>query len=376
METASSTVIRRPELVASLPVPTPEGTRMLTVAAVYHLSEAGRKASLLQGGDGRTVQRLQVSVPANRLHLVAVSARGEARLKLSPRFEVDEAQRVRRLEEPPSYDAPPTVDQLFKDAARNHELERAYQAERTAWRAKRRDGERTWRNEVAAAFLADPAQRAMAHPSPSPTRCVLVTSQGRVQFDAHDDDLPARDVPAEAHRRFRADLQNARAHRQTERTEGLRIHEERKQAIAAWVDASGSPDQRARHAAGLLPMEEAIDAMTDEAFAPLAAYPRYERDRGLCLQSFLRESPRYADAVVTPTDFKSTGRKAVTATAAQWTRLQEMQAAVPAARIALHVRELTWLVDPKAPRLIQHTLVVTQTVGALVLRREYQAPDA
>jgi len=151
METASPTVIRRPELVSSLPVTTPDGSRALAVTAVYHLSETGRKASLLQGGDGHTVQRLQVSVPANRLHLVAVNARGEARLRLSPRFEVDEGQRIRRLEEPPSYDAPPTIDQLFKDAARNHELERSYQAERTTWRAKRRDAEREWRDEVAAA---------------------------------------------------------------------------------------------------------------------------------------------------------------------------------------------------------------------------------
>lgn len=375
METASPTVIRRPELVASQTAPTPEGNRTLTVSAMYHLSEAGRKASLLHGGDGHMVQRLQVSVPANRLHLVAVTARGEARLRLSPRFEVDEGQRIRRIEEPPSYDAPPTIDQLFKDAARNHELERAYLAERSAWRSTRRDIERTWRNEVAAGFLADPAQRAMVHPAPSPTRCVLVTSRGRVQFDAHDEDVPARDVPAEAHRRFRADLQQARVRTQTARTEGLRIHDARKEAIAAWVAAHGSPEQRARHAVGLLPMDEAIEAITDEAFAPLAVYQRYVRDGGLCLQVFLRQSPRYADAVVTPTDFRCTGRKAVTATAAQWARLQEMQAAVPAASIALHVRELTWLADPKAPRLIQHTLVVTQNVGALVLRREYHAPS-
>ena len=48
------------------------------------------------------------------------------------------------------------------------ELERAYQTERSAWRAKRRESERDWRREVAAAFLADPTQRAMVHPSPSP----------------------------------------------------------------------------------------------------------------------------------------------------------------------------------------------------------------
>ena len=44
----------------------------LTVSAVYHLSEAGRKASLLAGGDGAGIQRLTVQVPATRLHLVSV----------------------------------------------------------------------------------------------------------------------------------------------------------------------------------------------------------------------------------------------------------------------------------------------------------------
>ena len=123
-------------------------------------------------------------------------------------------------------------------------------------------------------------------------------------------------------------------------------------------------------------MDEAIEAMADQAFAALDGYPRYVRDGGLCLQAFLRQSSRYADAVVTPSDFRSTGRKAATATAAQWARLQEMQQAVPAASIALHVRELSWLVDAKAPRLVQHTLVVTQTVDTIVLRREYHAPAA
>ena len=375
METAP-TAIRRPELVSSIPTTTPDPGRGLAVTAVYHLSETGRKASLLQGGDGHTVQRLQLSVPANRLHLVAVSARGEARLKLSPRFEVDEAQRVRRIEEPPSYDAPPTLDQLFKDAARNHEMERAYEAEHLSWRAKRREAERDWRNEVAAAFLADPAQRAMVHPSPSPTRCVIVAARGRVQFDAHDDNPPARDVPAEAHRRFRADLQHARAVRQAQVAEGVRVHEERKHAIAAWVAAHGTSEQQARHAAGLLPMDEAIEAMADEAFAPLADYPRYVRDRGLCLQVFLRQSPRYTDAVVSASDFKSIGRKATRATAAQWARQQEVQSAVPSATVVLQSRELVWLLDPQAPRLVQYTLVVSQTVGAVQLRREYHAPDA
>jgi hypothetical protein len=42
----------------------------LAVTATYLLSEEGRKASLLEGGNGRATQEIIVEVPANRLHLV------------------------------------------------------------------------------------------------------------------------------------------------------------------------------------------------------------------------------------------------------------------------------------------------------------------
>src|SRR5881398_721919 len=57
-------------------------SRTLAVTATYLLSEEGRKASLLTGGDGRAVQELMIEVPANRLHLVSVDSNGVARLKL------------------------------------------------------------------------------------------------------------------------------------------------------------------------------------------------------------------------------------------------------------------------------------------------------
>jgi len=68
--------------------------RTLSVTAVYHLSEEGRKASLLDGGDGRAVQDIKVAVPTNRFHLVSVDADGAARLKLQPRYFLDEDQNV------------------------------------------------------------------------------------------------------------------------------------------------------------------------------------------------------------------------------------------------------------------------------------------
>jgi hypothetical protein len=138
----------------------------LTVTAVYHLSEAGRKASLIAGGDGRAGQRITIEVPANRLHLVTVNGHGIARLKLRPRYELDAEQHVICIGMAPVFDQPPTIDELLRLAARNHQLERAYHAKRTIVRDEQFDRQRVRRTEIASAFLADPT-----HPSPTSRRC-------------------------------------------------------------------------------------------------------------------------------------------------------------------------------------------------------------
>ena len=179
MDSASGSALRRPELVTDpASGPPPESARSLTVTAVYQLSEAGRKASLLAGGDGRAAQHITVQVPTSRLHLVSVDPQGVARLKLRPRYETDAEQRVVRVDDAPTYDVPPTIDELFREAARNHERERVYLAERTVTRAKKREADHERRLQVAQAFLADRTQRAMVHPAPSPKRC-YVTHRSR-----------------------------------------------------------------------------------------------------------------------------------------------------------------------------------------------------
>src|SRR5688572_15190271 len=100
-----------------------ESARTLSVTADYRLSEAGRKASLLTGGNGHAEQRVKVAVPLTRLHLVHVDNNGVARLKLRPQFRMSPDQRVIKIKLAPLYDQPPTIDELFQDAARNHELE-------------------------------------------------------------------------------------------------------------------------------------------------------------------------------------------------------------------------------------------------------------
>ena len=138
MDTVSAFVPRNVEpVVDSGPLTVSDASRTLTVTVTYLLSEEGRKASLLGGGDGRAVQQLNVQVATNRLHLVTVDANGIARLKLRPRYQLEGEQRVTRVDAFPTYDAPPSLEDLFQEAARNHQLERSFHVERRAGRAKR-----------------------------------------------------------------------------------------------------------------------------------------------------------------------------------------------------------------------------------------------
>jgi hypothetical protein len=306
---------------------------------------------------------------------VTVDAEGVARLKLRPRYELDGQQGVVRVDAPPTYDSPPDIDELFRAAAKNHELERTYHAQRTAVRAKRRETGRELRTDLAQAFLGDPTQRALVHPAPSPRRCYLQTAHGRLLFDVATDVGPARDVPPEAHRRFRADLRARHEHNQQERAAQLALHEEKKRVIADWIAAKGTTEQQARQAAGMLPMEEAIEAMTDEAFAAIADRLRYARDGVESLEGHLRRFPQYTDAVVTAADLLVTGSNAVKATAAQWAVVQEIQGALPDATVTLRVHKLAWKRDPQAPALLVFGVLLTRKVGPFILRREYAAPD-
>jgi len=269
MDTATQPVTHRAgsESLRAVPI-----AQTLNVAAVYNLSEAGRKASLLAGG-GKAVQRLTLHVPSTRLHLVSVDVHGVARLKLHPRFERVDGHEVVRRTDPPTYDAPPSIEDLFREAAGNHELEREFHANRSRSRDGRREADRNRRLAFAEAFFSDPSLRAMVHPVPTPKRCFVGTASGRLMFDAGSDVGAARDVPREAYRRFRADLRARKEQNLKTRAEHLALHEEKKRVIAEWVTRHGSEDQQARHAAGLLPAQEIIDALTDEALPALRTLP-------------------------------------------------------------------------------------------------------
>ena len=195
-------------------------------------------------------------------------------------------------------------------------------------------------------------------------------------FDAGTDKPPARDVPPEAYRRFRTDLRARQGRSQQGRAAQLALHEEKKRCTAERIAAHGSAEQRDRQAAGMLPMDEALEALADEAFAAIGDRPRYTRDGVARLQAHLRQDPRYTDVIVTAGTLSVISTDAVKATAAQWAILKEIQALVPHATATLRMHRLSWKQDAQAPAITVTGVLVVVNHGPFTLRREYEAECA
>jgi hypothetical protein len=374
MDRANIVTLDRRDQASDATASPPEAARTLQARANYLLSESGRKTALLMSGNGRARQHIVVEVPVHRLHLVNVDPQGRALLKLQPRYEVNDGGQVVRVDAPPIYDHPPTVEELFLAAAQNHELERTYQVQRAASpKTQRRQTERQRRLDAAQAFLADPAQRALLHPPPSPHGCYLITGQGRLFFDAKRDVGPARQVPGEAHRRFQCDERERRKRSAQLKAEQLALHEEKKRFIAEWIDAHGTPEQKVRQAAGVLPIKEAIDTMADIAFAPAREFPRYERDGVATFQEHLQRFPQYANVAVTRGMLTNSDTEAQTATATQWERLQAIRSALPDAEVALRVHRFALKRDTRAPALSFYSVLAVSKIGPISIRRDFAA---
>ena len=353
-----------------------ESVRTLSVTADFRLSEAGRKASLLNGGNGRAEQRVKLAVPLPRLHLVHVDGNGVARLKLRPQFKMSPDQRVIKIKLAPVYDHPPTIDELFQDAARNHELERAYHAQRTTAQAAKRETLDEWRNQVALEFLGDPNRRAVVYPPPSKRRCQVMTDRGPVHFDAKRDMGVARQIPLEAFRRFDNDVRIRHGRGADQRTRNLAVHAQKQQMMHEWIAVHGSSDQRERLAAGVLPFEEFVDALTEVSFRPLSHLTPYQTDGAARMQEQLRQLPGRASIVVTPNDLSVVTRLLPTASAIQWSLVNEIRAILPGAQVQLRERSLAWRRDADAPKVRLVSALVTTRVGPVLLRREFHVPDS
>jgi len=346
----------------------------LTATATYRLTEQGRKSSLLSGGNGRAVQEVTITVPVSRIHLVSVDAEGHARVRLQPRFSLS-GEQVVRSDDPPVFDTVPSVDELLTEAARNHQLQSAYTSAATAEQRKRQDKGLELRQRLAEEFLADPKRRARVHPRPTSRACHVLVNNAVVRFDAKTDVGIARQVPPEAYRRFSADERERSQRGQEEFKRGYAVHQEKERLVADWISTYGSPSQRERYAAGLLPVSEVLEGMADQEFAAAASRPRYVPDGVERLQAFLRRHAPYANVVLMKVDLDVRTDRAEDATEAQWSMLSELRAVFPLAEVTLQRHTLTWTRDPTAPTLTMYGVLVRRKIGPFNIRREFVAPD-
>ena len=354
----------------------PQQQQTLTVTAVYRLSEQGRKASLLAGGNGHALQEIAVVVPTSRIHLVSVDPEGHARLKLQPRYLLNGDQQVVRNDDPPMFDSVPSVDDLLKEAARNHQLENTYNGERAENKRKQQDRWFELHQRIAEEFLADATRRARVHPRPTPRYCYLLEHNSIIRFDAKHDVGVARQVPPEAYRRFCADERERIGRGKAHFKAGYAVHEDKPRLIAEWVAKYGTPDQRERHAAGLLPYGEVLEGMADQEFGPAGPRPRYVADGVERLQTFLRQFPQYEDAVLASNELRVTTARAEDATESQWALLRELRSLFPESDVTLQRHVLAWTRDPKAPTLTVYGVLLRRKIGPFNVRREFLAPAA
>src|SRR5204863_3635155 len=128
----------------------------------------------------------------------------------------------------------------------------------------------------------------------------------------------ARELPQEAFRRFQSDVREQRERNLRRRDEQHAQHAEKRRLIAEWAATRATDEQRARFEAGVLPVAEALEALTDEAFSALAEQPRYPLDGPDRLQAHLRVATGRGDLTVGAEQVAVMGADAKVATAAQW----------------------------------------------------------
>lgn len=156
----------------------------------------------------------------------------------------------------------------------------------------------------------------------------------------------------------RADLARAEAEKDARK----------KQQIADWVAAKGTDNQKKRAALNLLPQDEVLNALRDEAFAPLAAFARYEKITKSDVPCHCEDcdEPKIKFSTNTETE----------ATAEDFDRMEQIQAALSGAVLTLrwHRGYCETCSDPEDDSdgvFERHSIRVAITAGEFDFTREY-----
>jgi hypothetical protein len=140
----------------------------------------------------------------------------------------------------------------------------------------------------------------------------------------------------------------------------------RQDQIERWIAEKGTDNQRKRHDLKLLPENEVLDAMRDEAFAVLNDFPRYDK-----ITKREVESACYLEY---PNDVDFEVDDAESATADEFDLMERFQQLIPNAIVILRRHTGTCGHDNCDP-VKRASLHVSITVGEIEFTREYACGD-
>ena len=143
----------------------------------------------------------------------------------------------------------------------------------------------------------------------------------------------------------------------------LEAQRKKKEAIAEWVAAKGTPSQKERLAENLLPDEEIITAMRDEIFRPLDAFPRYQKIKAsdVCTCDY-GDYGEYCDC-----DFWAADKKE--ATEEEFRKMKQIRTLMPNAVVTL--REHGGNSERCDNEFYRSGILVSVNTGAFQFSREY-----
>jgi hypothetical protein len=122
-------------------------------------------------------------------------------------------------------------------------------------------------------------------------------------------------------------------------------------------------------------MKEALEGMTDDAFAAVGDRPRYVHDGAERMQQRLRALPAYAGVVIQQQDLNVTTTIAEFITGAHWALKETLEALLPGAKTTMRVHRIALKNHPDVPSITQLSVLVTMQVGPFKVKREYLVVD-
>lgn len=162
---------------------------------------------------------------------------------------------------------------------------------------------------------------------------------------------------------FAAQERAARERKAAEKAEEERKAAAQEAQLNAWVVEHGTPNQKGRHALGLLPRDEVLDAIRAEAYAALHDLPRYE-------ELVPDDIPCLCECDTCDLDFEV--EDATEITAEEYETLHKAQAALPDAEIT--VRYHKGVRETCGAETDRKSIRVAMTVGEFSFSREYACP--